>query len=243
MNTTKPNLLNPNNRNDLGALKRDEEASSHIMAARNAIRKGQRAEAKEFIKKTFALKPGDPTAIELLGDMFLEEGETERALALYERALQAHPKHPVFEEKAALCRLDIAEMETDKLSKTIMLDAGDMGRFVERIPHKAVSLSMLVPGAGQFYNEENEKGGVFLGVGLLCAIGWFYPFWSQLSSQKGNDRVNFGLAISSLSGGWSAIFWICLLLWSVVYVYSMIDAGREAARYNRERRRAVGLEN
>jgi tetratricopeptide (TPR) repeat protein len=243
MNTTKPNLLNSNNRNDLDSLKRDEEASSHIMAARNALRKGQRAEAKEFIKQAFAVKPGDATAVELLGDMFLEEGETERALALYERALQVHPKHPVFEEKAAICRLDLAEMESDKLSRTTLIELGDTGKIFERVPHKAVSLSMLVPGAGQFYNEENEKGAVFLGIGLLCALGWFYPLWTQLSSQSIPDRLNFGMAISALGGGWSFMFWSCLTLWIAVYAVSMIDAGREAARFNRERRRAVGLEN
>jgi tetratricopeptide (TPR) repeat protein len=99
---------------DLDALRRAEAAGAHVMAARNALRKGERNRAKELVKAAFAENPGDIAAVEFLGDLFLEEGETQQALQLFERAHTAHPSYAPFEEKLAICRLDLAEIESDK---------------------------------------------------------------------------------------------------------------------------------
>ena len=228
---------------DLNALKRQDEAGRAVMAARNAHRKGEAERAQEFIKQAFAANPGDVGAIEFLGDVYLEAGETERALALFERALKAHPQHAAFEEKLAICRLDLAEMESDRLAKKMLVDGGDAGKIFERVPNKAVSLSVILPGAGQLYNEQIEKGIGFALAALVSCIGWFYPLWTQVGKQvAAKVSPDLGRAISAMSGGSSMLFWVSLLVWIGVYVVGAIDAGKVAAAYNRGRRRSLGLE-
>ena len=232
---------------DLNSLAAQEEATKHLMAARMRVRKGEREEAYNEIKRAFAAHPGDRAAIELLGDLYLEDGETEKALSLYERALKAHPGWVPFEEKLAICRLDLAEMEADRVAKNsgdplaLLQSQMENDAIYERVPHKAVSLSLFLPGAGQFYNDEIEKGAAFLGAGFLSFIGWFYPLWTEASKLPTSQRFDFGTAIGHLSGFWSVVFWLMLLTWLAVYVGSMIDAGRVAAFFNENRRRALGL--
>lgn len=232
---------------DLNSLAAQEEATKHLMAARMRVRKGEREAAYGEIKRAFAAHPGDRNAIEMLGDLYLEDGETEKALTLYQRALKAHPNDALFEEKLAICRLDLAEIEADRIAKdsgdplAILQSQAESGQLYERVPHKAVSLSLFLPGAGQFYNDEVEKGAAFLGAGLLSFIGWFYPMWTQASKLPKAQRLDFGTAISSLHGGWNVLFWLMLLTWLAVYAGSMTDAGKTAAAFNVSRRRALGL--
>ena len=232
---------------DLNSLAAQEEATKHLMAARMRVRKGEREEAYNEIKRAFAAHPGDRAAIEMLGDLYLEDGETEKALGLYERALKAHPAWVPFEEKLAICRLDLAEMEADRAAKNsgdplaILQSQMENGAIYERVPHKAVSLSLLLPGAGQFYNDEVEKGAAFLGAGILSFIGWSSLIFSQTGKLPTAQKLDFLAAISSLSGFWSVVFWVCLATWLAVYIASMVDAGRVAADFNENRRRALGL--
>jgi tetratricopeptide (TPR) repeat protein len=220
-----------------------EKAGAFVLAARRALQSGQREEAKAQLKHAFAANPGDAASIDVLGDIYLEEGETQKALELFEKAFQRYPKHVSFEEKAAICRLDLAEMEADKTMPKLLLESGDRGKIFERSPQKAVSLSLFLPGAGQFYNDENEKGAAFTGAAIVSTLCWFYPLWSQLSSQTGRSRLDFGMAMSNLSGLGSFAFKLGILVWIGVYIASMVDAGRTASKLNQARRRALGLEN
>ena len=228
---------------NLNSLAAQEEANKHLMAARMRVRKGEREEAYNEIKRAFAAHPGDRGAIEMLGDLYLEDGETEKALTLYGRALKAHPGYAPFEEKLAICRLDLAEIEADRAAKTngdplaLLQSQAQLNQIYERVPHKAVSLSLFLPGAGQFYNDEIEKGALFLGAGLLSFTGWFYPLWTAAKALK----WSFGTAFNSLHGGWSVLFWLAMLLWIAVYIGSMVDAGKTAAAFNKSRRGALGL--
>ena len=247
MTPTNSLRANAGDRSDMNSLAAQEEATKHLMAARMRVRKGEREEAYNEIKRAFAAHPGDRAAIEMLGDLYLEDGETEKALTLYERALKAHPAYVPFEEKLAICRLDIAEMEADRAVKNggdplaLLQSQMEMDSIYERVPHKAVSLSLFLPGAGQFYNDEVEKGAAFLGGGILSFIGWFSTMLSQTNKLPTSQKFDFLTAISSLSGGWSVLFWLSLATWLAVYVGSMIDAGRVAAAFNDNRRRALGL--
>ncbi|RYG64409.1 tetratricopeptide repeat protein [bacterium] len=222
---------------ELEALQKAEAAGVSVMAARNALRKGEREKARELIKEAFASNPGDITAIDLLGDMFLEEGETQQALKLYERALKAHPGHAAFEEKVAVCRLDLAEMEADRIAKATVLEFGDMDKAFERSPGKAMTLSMMLPGAGQFYNEENEKAIGYMVAGVLSFIAWSYPLMSALSK----TRFDLLGAIHSISGVESFFFYVGATLWAGIYAASITGAIASAKRFNEARRASLGI--
>jgi tetratricopeptide (TPR) repeat protein len=224
------------------AQRRSERAGAFVLAARRALQKGDREEAKAQLKQAFTTNPGDEKAVDVLGDVYLEEGETEKALELFEKALRHYPHNTAFQEKAAICRLDLAEMEADKNVVPLLVDVGDKSKIFERSPHKAVSLSVFLPGAGQFYNEENEKGAAFVGAYLVSTLCWFYPLWTQMSNQKGTARLDYGLAMSNLSGLGALAFKVGVLVSFIVYVASLYDAGKAAAKWNLERRKALGLE-
>lgn len=224
------------------AQRRSERAGAFVLAARRAVQNGSYEEAKAQLKEAFAQNPGDEKAVDVLGDIYLAEGETEKALDLFEKALTRYPNNTSFQEKAAICRLDLAEMEADKTTAPLLIETGDKGKIFERSPHKAVSLSVFLPGAGQFYNEENEKGAAFAGTYLVSTICWFYPLWTELSNLPLSQRLNFGLAISHMSGMESLLFKIGTVISFIVYAASVYDAGTVASKWNRERRKALGLE-
>ncbi len=231
----------PSPTSDLDALRRAEAAGAHVMAARNALRKGERERARELVKAAFAENPGDIAAIEFLGDLFLEEGETEQALGLFERALRAHPNYAPFEEKLAICRLDLAEIENDKLARELLLTQGDIDKGLELSPAKAVTLSLCLPGAGQFYNDENERGGAFLAAGVVSCLAWFYPLWTALSRLPKGQRLDVGAALSSMSGLQATFFYLGTAIWLGVYIASAVTASASAKRFNAGRRAVLGL--
>lgn len=223
------------------ALDQEQQAGDKVLLARSAWRKGNKDEAKELLKQVFAATPGDRGAIELLGDIYLEEGETEKAAKLFERAVSMFPGVQLFEERLAECQLDLAEMENDKLTRELLLTGGDQGKKFELDPSKAVGLSLLLVGSGQFYNDEVEKGAFFLGGGLVTCIGWFWPLMSALSGLDRSNRLNFEMALNSMTGFIGTLFWIMLVLWLGIYTLGAVDAGMTASKLNKERRRGLGL--
>lgn len=215
---------------DIEALRRAEKAGALVMAARNASRKGRRDEARAQLQQALALAPTDCGALELLGDMFLEEGEQEKAIVVFERGRKHHPRHAAFEEKIALARLDLAEMETDRLLREQALadPPGEVGaasqRISDRKPNAVAFLSLLLPGAGQFYNEEAERGLVFLLSAIVVFCAWCVPW-----------RMNWTM------GGF-APFWIgaMLLAQLATHIAAAVDAARGAMRDVEERKRLLG---
>lgn len=226
---------------DLESLKRSEAAAGCVMAARNALRRGERERAKSLVKEAFSHQPGDIAALDFLGDMLLEEGETEQALRLFERALKAHPKYAPFEEKLAICKLDLAEIEEDKSLKFHPILGDEKSKIFERSMAKALTLSLLLPGAGQFYNDENERGTAYLTAGIVSSIMWFYPLWSALSRLPTAQRLDFGTAIRTMSGLESILFYIGATAWSGVYAASLVGAITSVKRYNERRATLLGL--
>lgn len=217
---------------DLTALRRQEEAGSLLMAARNALRKGERQAAIRLIKEVFAVVPGDVGALDLLGDIYLEEGETEKALKLYERAFQMHPTHAPFEEKLAICRLDLAEIHSDQETKKALLEAGDLSALKADtgLATRAAALSLLVPGMGQFLNDEVDKAWAHLAGAVLLGLGWVQPLGWAIS-QANRERAQatgLGTEVSNHLAPWAWLFWPCLLAWLGLCLYSAWEA-RQAA--------------
>jgi len=218
-----------------------EQVGSLLIQVRAALRRGESGAAQELLKQLFQLDPGNLEAIELLGDLYLQEGETAKAAELFGRAVKLHPKHPGFEEKLAVSLLDLAEIESDKLARAQVMETGVLDKSEDRSTEKALVLSLFIPGAGQFLNEENEKGTVLAVTGLIAFAGWMYGFLDAISSLPKPQRTDWLLAISDLQGLDAVLFYVLLPLWLAVYAFSAYDAVKSASRYNAERRRVLGL--
>jgi len=216
------------------------------MAARMALRKGQKEEARAKLQQAFALSPTDCSAIELLGDIYLEEAEQEKAIQVFEKGLKYHPRHHAFEEKMALAHLDLDEMRRDEERKKLFLEQGiiEKDKWMDRKPSVALTLSMLIPGAGQVYNEENERAAAFFTVWVVTFLAWYYPLATaikQVTSTKIHRLNDLGAGIGAL--GSFAKFMLVLIgtVWLVSYVWAVVDAYMGAERANRERRQEFGV--
>jgi tetratricopeptide (TPR) repeat protein len=206
---------------DIESLRRQEQAGNLVMQARSALRKGKRDEAKELLKQAFALHPTDTGAFETLADIFFEEGEQQKAIQVLERGLKYHPTHKAFEERLALAHLDLAEMERDRILREQFMQKGEADLSEGKKPNHAALLSFLLPGAGQFYNEEMERAGVFLLASLITFCAWFIPFRGAYNKP------------------WA---WLLVFVWLGVHAFASWDAAQGVKRANSERRRVLGLE-
>ncbi|HVF09800.1 MAG TPA: hypothetical protein VNA16_03310 [Abditibacteriaceae bacterium] len=212
-------------------MHRTDKAGALVMAARAALRRGKIQETRTLLQQALAIQPADLGAIELLGDMFMEEAEQEKAIQVFERGRALHPRHAAFEEKIALCHLDLAEMQRDRDAQQHLLSHG-IEKWMERSPKKAVALSLLVPGGGSFYVEENERGAVFMGAWLLAFAAWYVPLHIGFNSLPKGARHTLGAVLGQLNGFWQFWFWLMLLVFVAVYVVAAVDSYQGAQRTN-----------
>ncbi|HEX8551830.1 MAG TPA: tetratricopeptide repeat protein [Abditibacteriaceae bacterium] len=235
---------------DLSALQRAEKAGSLVMAARVHSRKGRRDEARAALREALKLMPTDAGALELLGDMFLEEGEQNKAIAVFQKGLEHHPKHLAFEEKIAIAKLDLAEMESDKIRRQLFLEQGDTEKWRDKNPGLAASLSVVLPGAGQFYSDEYERGAVFLGVAIVSFAAWFWPLTSAMArvteAIPSGSQVAMGevasRAFADMGSFGKSFIYLMILVWLLTYVVSAWDAARGVNAAIEARKRGLGIE-
>lgn len=227
-------------------LFRTEKVGGLVMAARNCLRKGQKEEARTKLQQAFALAPHDCGALEVLGDMYLEAAEQEKAIQVFERGLQQHPRHHAFEEKLALAHLDLEEMRFDKERQKLVLELGDVDKWMDRKPSVALTLSLLMPGAGQLYNEENERAAAFFAVWFVTFCAWCIPLTTAVkrvtSAHVRHMRMSdISRGLDDLGGVARFILMLLIVAWLVSYAWAVLDAMTGAVRANQERRRALGM--
>lgn len=225
-----------------------EKAGSLVMAARSAQRRGQKEAARAALRQALQMAPADAGALEVLGDLYVEEGEQAKAIAVYEKGLHHHPRHTAFEEKIAVSKLDLAEMEADKVRRQLFLEHGDTEKWQDRNPGLAGSLSLVLPGAGQFYNDEYERGGVMLGVALVSFVGWYWPLTSAMravtASLQPGDAPSFGeiasRALQNMGAG-SIFVYLMVVLGISTQLYSAYDAAQLSIKAAEARKRNLGI--
>jgi tetratricopeptide (TPR) repeat protein len=231
----------------LEEMKRDEQVAGLVMKARLELRRGKKDDARKDIAQALALNPSDIGALELMGDVFLEEGEQEKAILVFKKGHAHHPQHAAFEEKIAIAQLDIEEMKIAEVMRQMAVGGKIPDDTTEFKPGRAAMLSLLVPGAGQFYLEQNERGAMYLGAAVLTLCGWALPLKSAMSGageavrSTGSIMSAWSNAIASMSGGTRALFWLSMTLYSALYILSAWDAVTHIARMKEERKRALGL--
>ncbi len=224
-----------------------EQAGAMVMAARLALKKGQRSEARAKLQEALAVNPGDSGALEAVGDMLLEDGEHEKAVMLFERALALHPGHIPFEERLALAHLDLDEMRRDRELREEILKSGEIPVLTDYKPQRAVGLSILIPGAGHYYIEEEERAWWFLGAWVGAFLGWYLPLqigWNAVDDKKSYKADLFKLtaaAAGKLNGFWH--FWMCLMIFAfvAVYVAAALDSWQGVERVKAARKQSLGI--
>lgn len=225
-------------------LFRTEKVGGLVMAARNALRKGQKEEARTKLQQAFALAPNDCGAIEVLGDMYLEAAEQEKAIKVFERGLQHHPHHRAFEEKLALAHLDLEEMRWDKERQKLVLELGDVDKWMDRKSSVALTLSLLIPGAGQLYNEENERAAAFFAVWFVTFCAWCIPLTTavkRVTSTHVRHLSDISRGLNDLGGFARFMLLAIVVVWLMSYAWAVYDAMTGAERANQERRRTFGM--
>lgn len=228
---------------DLGAQQISDKAGALVMQARRAERKGQLAEAKKLLQQALALAPTDIAALELLGDIFLAEAEQEKAQRVFEHGLKFHPQHRAFEEKIALCILDLETMRRQRERSQTLLEVGDRDGWMNLSPKRAMLLSLLLPGAGHVYAEENERAAWVFGLYALASLGWALPLNFGLGGAKADGVKGLARGLSVAFGNMSTLglcwFWLMMTACFAIYVFAIIDAMAAVERANERRKHGL----
>jgi tetratricopeptide (TPR) repeat protein len=229
-------------------MRRAEEVQGLVGAARIALRKGRKEDAREKLRAALALDANDANAIETLGDLCLEDGEHERAIIAFEKGRKLYPEIGAFEEKIGLAKLDLQEMRDDAILRQRVLEHGDDETWQDVSPSKVVAYSLLLPGAGHFAIEENERGAAFLGAAIFSFVSWSLPLYfamngaGQIAKQSGSVISAYSAAIAAMNPAVKMWFWLMLIVWQAIYIVSAWDGARCAKQARINRKRALGLE-
>ena len=238
----------PNAAPSVEEMRRAEEVRSFVGAARVALRKGRKEDAREKLRQALALNSNDANAIETLGDLCLEDGEHERAIIAFAKGRKLYPEIGAFEEKIGLAKLDLQEMRDDAILRQRVLVEGDPDTWQDVSPTKVAAYSLLLPGAGHFAVEENERGAMFLGSAIFSFVAWSLPLGlamngaGQIARQSGSIISAYSGAIATMNPVVKSWFWLMLTIWQLVYVVAAWDAARCAKEARVNRKRALGLE-
>ena len=217
---------------------RQEKVGALVMAARRALRRGDKATAKSELQKALKLDVNDCGALELLGEFYMAEGEQEKAIEVLEKGHKLYPQHSAFEKYIALCILDLEEMKRAK-TQPAELGAEDPDAWMDRKPLYAAIFSVL-PGAGQVYNGENVSAAILFSVWAAASLGWYIPLMNAMKQLSANVTPTWSLAIQQMGGFTRIWFWLMIALSVGAAVYALVDAVVGANRAN-SRRRQEGI--
>lgn len=209
----------------------EEQVGALVMTARRALRRGNKTEARNELKKALQLNVDDCGALELLGEYYMSEGEQEKALEVLERGHKLYPHHSAFEKNIALCVLDLEEMRRERELPTTLEDPD---QWMDRKPFISAFLSIL-PGAGQAYNGDTENAIILFCAWLLASLGWYFPLMSAFKNLPRDSVHSFAAALASTSSAGRIWFWLAMAVWIGLYVYAFVDAIIGAARANKRR--------
>ena len=115
----------------------------------------------------------------------------------------------------------VAHFKMDQVAKILQEEQSRIGGREKKNVYLAMALSAVIIGGGQFYNGQNLKGGIQLGLGVV-------GFGLMLSGLADDDYYysgNSGAAIRAAIGG---------LLYSGTWLWSVIDAGISANKINKK---------
>ncbi len=201
------------------------ESERLLMSANLHRLRGELNEAEATVRLALLREPTDLFAQEFLGDLLTQKGEVQAAEEVYRAVLRADPTRGKVEDK--LARL--------VLKSTPVPTYGTAGAALrsDRKPYTVAVLSLVFPGAGQYYLGDKVKGILFSGIAALMLFAMVPAFMSVVkpissaySSALSGDSTGGTLAIPSMSG--LAQGAILLSLFTLLQVVAAIDGYRTA---------------
>ncbi len=180
--------------------------------------------AEERCRQALSLKPEEPSALEMLGDLLQRKGELEAAETHYRRALELQPDRGVLEEKVARVVLRRKSNEMERAEAMLLLSSPREIHDRKRNALMATLLAIPCPGVGHLFLGQYWKGFVLLALGLLC-LGFggrdtLLLLFILMGVGARGDHPNPTMVMLGVVG-------------FAVYVYSLIDAGVQARKTGR----------
>lgn len=206
------------------ALSPAEQVNQLLTTANIQLRRGQTADAERAVAEALALRPNDPSALELRGDAQIAREDFPAACESYRAALAAQPTRATAEAKLARAVLRQSEQQRRKTlgvayaaSDTTILGRGGDGNR-KGATRVSVFASAFLPGLGQILTGQYVKGGILAAIyGLTLLVLGFLP-----------DTRDFALAHAgghhNSASGPGALFWFFFALSVIVWVYAIVDA-------------------
>lgn len=221
-------------------LERQHRLGELVRRTRRAIAVGRLDQAEAFAAEASVLAPDTTTVEELLGDLAMARGRAVEARDHYRRALEIEPSNADAEEKygAAVLRVGAGSRLRERMQEAVEAPETYVG--FRRNPVAAAFYS-VIPGLGQLYNHEYEKG-LAMAATAMVLLAWVlskllaYSGASLIASAR-NPRLD-PEAARQVVQGYGALTWTLIVLaifaYLAIMVYSIADAYRVCLRQARE---------
>ena len=191
-------------------------------------------EALELAREAASLAETSWESHELVGDLLMEKGDAEAAMASYRRAREIVVDRPLLEDKIARAALTQAADQAVARRTQALLDGTARADAPKRKPSHAALFSFVIPGLGQIYNGEVLKGLILLvayvalfSVAMLSALRGL----SQMPRATTGPVYSPSLDVSAMLGAlFDGVGLIWMLLLTGLWVYAIADAALRASR-------------
>lgn len=209
-----------------------------LMTQVNVFRaRGQVTDAREILEKALLYAETSPPRerapmLEELGDLLMLEEQFEAAAEKFQEAgAMDSSRTALVERKYANARIALSDKEAEKrMGQAVLRDdsIGDIlasdglsGRSGRRNAGLAMTLSVVVPGFGQFYNGQFIKGAVLLGTFALSLL--IISLSPDKENLFGNLAALFALKQGKIAGPSPMIIAIAVVGFAA-WLYSLVDA-------------------
>jgi len=191
-------------------------------------------EALALARKAASLEEKSWESHELVGDLLMEKGDAEAAMASYRRAREIAVDRPLLEDKIARAALRQATDQAAARRTQALLDGTAKADAPKRNPGYAALLSFVIPGLGQVYNGEIVKGLVLLVAYVaLFSVAVLSALQGLSLMPRGGAGPVYGpsLDVSAILGAlFDGVGLIWMLLLIGLWVYAIADAALRATR-------------
>lgn len=205
--------------------------------AANKLRRGEISAARYDVIGLIHLGARSGAAFEMLGDIEEAAGDLRAAVDAYKTALEIEPARADIGMKIARVALRITEDARRAPIGTAY--AGEPKRGADasvgtRI--KAVCGSLMFPGIGQMIKGEFLKGIIIASLSVVIGIAVVAPTVTSIMNSLNQDVssvVGSGQLATVADTPVSPFTWLGLVILTVAFFYSVIDAGCRANAHSR----------